>query len=127
MYVSVQDRCGMSFIDDLLVSLDVEVRTFSVCKVQNGWALGLDADRVPVIHYGLEGSGVARFQDGSTITVEPHDFLLVPSQQPHRIETEGDDLKVVPATENCAVLADALLEIRAGSEPDLVMVCGKIE
>src|SRR5205814_7618315 len=34
---------------------------------------------------------------------------------------------VVPATENCVVLADALLEFRAGSEPDLVMVCGKIE
>src|SRR5947207_2477581 len=117
----------MSLIDDLLASLDVEVRTFSVCKVQNGWALGLDADSLPVIHYGLEGSGIARFEDGSLIKVEPHDFVLIPSQQAHRIDTEGDDLTLVPATENCVVLADALLEFRAGSEPDLVMVCGKIE
>src|SRR5438034_823210 len=107
----------MSLIDDLLASLDVEVHTFSVCKVENGWALGVDADPVPVIHYGLKGTGTARFQGGSAITIEPHDFILVPSQQAHRIDTEGQDLRVVPATENCIVLADALLELRAGSEP----------
>jgi AraC family transcriptional regulator, activator of mtrCDE len=117
----------MSFIDDLLASLDVEVRTFSVCKAENGWALGVDADPVPVIHYGLKGSGIARFADGLTMTIEPHDFALVPPNQPHRIETEGEDLRVVPATKNCIVLADGLLELRAGSEPDLIMVCGKIE
>jgi AraC-like DNA-binding protein len=117
----------MSLLDDLLASLDVEVRTFSVCKVENGWALGLDADPVPVIHYGLKGSGIARFPDGLAVTIEPHDFALVPPRQPHRVDTAGDNLNVVPATENCAVLADGMLELRAGSEPDLVMVCGKID
>ena len=117
----------MSLLDDLLASLDVEVRTFSVCKVESGWALGVDADAVPVIHYGLKGTGVARFPDGLAITIEPHDFALVPPNQPHRIDSGGEGLKVVPATENCAVLADGLLELRAGTEPDLIMVCGKIE
>src|SRR5215204_6091709 len=107
----------MSLIDELLASLDVEVRTFSICKVQNGWALGVDADDMPVIHYGLKGSGIARFQDGVAMRVEPHDFVLVPRQQAHRIDTEGDNLKIVAATDNCVVLADALLEFRAGSEP----------
>jgi AraC family transcriptional regulator, activator of mtrCDE len=117
----------MAVVDELLASLDVEVRTFSVCKVENGWALALDADHVPVIHYGLNGSGKACFENGSMLVIEPHDFLLVPPRQPHRIETEGGELKVVPAAENCVLLADALLEFRAGSEPDLVMICGKIE
>jgi AraC family transcriptional regulator, activator of mtrCDE len=117
----------MAAIDELLASLDAEVRTFSVCKVENGWALSLDADDAPVIHYGLKGSGKACFDNGSMLVIEPHDFLLVPPRQPHRIETEGQDLKVVPAAENCVLLADALLEFRAGSEPDFVMICGKIE
>ena len=117
----------MTLIDDLLASLEVEVHTFSVCKVENGWALAVAADTMPVIHYGLKGSGVARFQGGSSIAIEPHDFVLVPRQHAHRVDTEGQDLQVVAATENCIVLADALLEFRAGSEADLVMVCGKIE
>src|SRR5215213_10543308 len=117
----------MAVIDELLASLDAEVRTFSVCKVENGWALALDADDVPVIHYGLKGSGKACFDNGSMLVIEPHAFLLVPPRQPHQIETEGQDLRVVPAAENCVLLADALLEFRAGSEPDLVMICGKID
>src|SRR5215212_6599089 len=117
----------MAVIDELLASLDVEVRTFSVCKVENGWGLSLEADEVPVIHYGLKGSGKVRFGDGSILSVEPHDFLLVPPRQPHLVDTEGQDLKIVPAADNCVLLADALLEFRAGSEPDFVMICGKIE
>lgn len=117
----------MSLLDDLLASLDVEVHTFSVCKVESGRALGVDADPVPVIHYGLKGSGIARFPDGVRITIEPHDFALVPPNQRHQIDMGGEDLGVVPATENCLVLADGLLELRAGTEPDLIMVCGKIE
>jgi AraC family transcriptional regulator, activator of mtrCDE len=117
----------MAVIDELLASLDAEVRTFSVCKVENGWALSLEADDVPVIHYGLKGSGTVRFENGLMLSVAPHDFLLVPSRQPHLVATEGQDLKVVPAAENCVLLADALLEFRAGSEPDFVMICGKIE
>src|SRR5215217_4415380 len=117
----------MAVIDELLASLDAEVRTFSVCKVENGWALALDADEVPVIHYGLKGSGKACFETGSMLDIKPHNFLLVPPRQPHPIATEGQDFKLVPAAENCVLLADALLEFRAGSEPDLVMICGKIE
>src|SRR3954447_3606916 len=117
----------MAVIDELLASLEAEVRTFSVCKVENGWALALDADDMPVIHYGLKGAGKARFEDGSMLVIEPHDFLLVPPRQPHRIETEGGELKVIPAAENCVLLADALLEFCAGSEPDVVMICGKIK
>src|SRR3954447_3132111 len=117
----------MAVIDALLASLDVEVRTFSVCKVENGWALTLEADDLTVIHYGLKGSGTVRFENGSTLSVESHDFLLVPPRRPHLIETEGQELTVVSAAENCVLLADALLEFRAGSEPDFVMICGKIE
>src|SRR3954447_21967180 len=115
----------MVVIEELLASLDVEVRTFSVCKVENGWALALDADDMPVIHYGLKGSGKVCFENGSMLVIEPHDLLLVHPRKPHRIETEGQELKVVLATENCVLLADALLEFRAGSEPNLVMICGK--
>lgn len=117
----------MAVIDELLASLDVEVRTFSVCKVENGWALSLDADDLPVIHYGLKGSGEVRFENGAMLPIDPHDFLLVPPGRPHLIETKGQELKVVPAADSCVLLADALLEFRAGSEPDVVMICGKIE
>jgi AraC family transcriptional regulator, activator of mtrCDE len=117
----------MSLTDDLLASLDAAVRTFSLCKVENGWALALDADPLPVIHYVLKGSGVARFESGPAIPFQPHDFLLIPTGRAHHMAGEGDTLKVVGAAENCTVLADGIAEFRAGSDPDAVIVCGKIE
>lgn len=117
----------MQLIDKLLDSLDAEVRSFAVCEIENGWALALDAATVPIIHYVLQGSGSLRLQDGQVIDFGTHEFILIPRGTPHRIETEGENLNVVLASENCVVLAEALLNARAGRETDVLVVCGMIE
>lgn len=117
----------MSLTDELLDSLDVEVHSFALCKLETGWALALDPASVPIIHYVLRGSGTLQLPQGQSVQVAPHDFVLIPSGRPHRIETAGENLKTVAASENCVVLAEAVLGMQAGTEPDLMTVCGMIE
>lgn len=117
----------MSVMDELLNSLDVEVQSFALCKIENGWALALDPIGVPIIHYVLRGTGTLRLHEGAAVNFAPHDFMLIPSGRAHRVESEGEDLKTIAASQNCVVLAEAVLGMQAGDDPDLVVVCGMIK
>lgn len=129
--------------DELLASLGVRVSAFAVCRVGPGWRLLLGPASAPMAHYVLRGFGLLRLDNGETISVAPHDLVLLPPGARHSLETSvasgrnGQHHRepVLEATglEGCSALADGLVGFSAGAEGDgpgkgeLVSVCGAVE
>ncbi|RYG29602.1 AraC family transcriptional regulator [bacterium] len=114
-------------LDRLLVTLAVRVRSFSVCRIQQGWRLDFSPFDAITIHYVLRGSGSLQVGDGPWQSFSPHSIIIVPSRQRHVLGEADDFVGESRAEDHCALHADGLVRFTAGDgSPDTLLVCGQI-
>lgn len=114
-------------LDRLLVTLSVRLRSFSVCRIQQGWRLGFSPFQAITIHYVLRGTGSLRVGDGPWRSFAPHTIIVVPAQQSHSLGAADDCLGEVRAEDHCLLHGDGLITFTAGDgSPDALFVCGQI-
>ena len=116
----------MILLERLLAGLDVGVEPFAVCDVRGEDRLTFDRDDGATVHYTLAGAGVLRIGDGAPLTLNRHDFVVVPPRQRQRIEAGGGRHATLPARA-CRPLGEGLRQIAVGDgERGVVMACGVI-
>lgn len=114
-------------LDRLLVTLAVRLRSFSVCRIQQGWRLGFSPFQAITIHYVLSGTGSLRVGDGPWRSFAPHSIIVVPARQSHSLGAADDCLGEVRAEDHCLLHGDGLITFTAGDgSPDALFVCGQI-
>ena len=114
-------------LDRLLVTLAVRLRSFSVCRIQQGWRLGFSPFEAITLHYVLQGSGSLRVGDGPWRSFSPHTVIVVPARLSHTLGEAGDCLGEARAEDHCGLHGDGLISFTAGDgTPDALFVCGQI-
>lgn len=73
-------------LDHLLATLDIGVTHFRICDIRDGWELRLPANKLPSLHYCLEGSGTLIAHNAAPIPLESHTFVLLPPGVAYRVE-----------------------------------------
>lgn len=114
-------------LDRLLITLAVRLRSFSVCKIQQGWRLGFSPFEAITIHYVLRGTGSLRVGQGSWLPFAPHSMIVVPARQSHTLGEADEVVAEARAEDHCALHGDGLVTFTAGDgSPDTLLVCGQI-
>ena len=114
-------------LDRLLVTLAVRLRSFSVCRIQQGWRLGFSPFEAVTIHYVLHGTGSLRVGDGSWRSFAPNTIIVVPARLSHTLGAADDCVGEALAEDHCALHGDGLVSFTAGDgSADSLFVCGQI-
>lgn len=114
-------------LDRLFVTLAVRLRSFSVCRIQQGWRLGFSPFEAITIHYVLRGNGSLRVGDGPWLSYAPHTILVVPARLSHTLGAADHCIGEVEAKDHCTLHGDGLVTFVAGDgSPDALFVCGQI-
>lgn len=115
------------FLDRLLVTLAVQVRSFSICRVQKGWRLGFSAFEAITIHYVLQGAGSLQVGKGRWEPFGPDTVLIVPAAQPHVLGEAVDVLGEARSEDHCTLHGDGMVAFTAGDgSADILLACGQI-
>lgn len=117
----------VGLLDRLLVTLAVRLRSFSVCRIQQGWRLGFSPFEAITIHYVLRGRGSLRVGNGHWQEFGPHSALIVPARQSHVLGEAIEVVGEVKAEDHCSLHGDGLVTFAAGDgSPDILLICGQI-
>ena len=119
-----ESRTSKKALDDLLVSLDVQLHAFAVCEVELDARLTFDPANLVIIHYVLEGSGYVEVAGGRT-SLAAGAMAIVPAGCSQTLIVDPDARRVVPAGEHCSMLVDGLLRFDAaqGRQGALRTIC----
>ena len=114
-------------LDDLLVSLDVQLHAFAVCEVERDARLVFDPLDVVIVHYVLAGRGFIDF-GGVRKPIQAGQMIIVPAGGGQALLAEPDAHRRVSAAEHCSMLVDGLLRFDAanGAEGALRTICATI-
>ena len=114
-------------LDNLLVSLDVQLHAFAVCEVEAGVKLTFDAMDAVVIHYVLQGAGYVEVA-GARRPIGAGAMAIVPAGARQALLAEAHVERIVPAAEHCSMLVDGLLRFDAarGGAGVLRTICATI-
>jgi AraC family transcriptional activator of mtrCDE len=121
-------RASQKNLDELMTLLEIHVIALSECLVSPGFVLELDGNAAPGIHYMLSGQGKLHIRGAAPVDLTPHTLLIVPPNQPLRLEVPGEKADVAPTTvvgREHRKVVDSINRFRAGDqEPVTVMICG---
>lgn len=118
----------MILLEKLLAGLNVRVRTFGLCLLEQGTALSLEALDLPSVHYSLTGDGEVTLSDGRRLAFKRHSFFVLPAGRSMIVRAGTDGGPVLAAAKPCTSISDGLVRMRAGEgAPDMVLACGRIE
>src|SRR3546814_21101901 len=81
-------------LDNLLATLEIGVIHFRVCDIRDGWELRLPANKLPSLHYVLEGVGTLLAHNTPPISLQPHTFVLCPPGIAYRVEGRSEERRV---------------------------------
>lgn len=116
----------MDALERLLRTLDVQLDAFAICEIEAGWRLTSSAMDADVLHYVLKGEGVLEAH-GRRIPIGPDTLVVVPAGEDKSIAGPGDVRHEAVASENCVLLAEGVVAIRAlETRADLVIACGAV-
>lgn len=113
-------------LDELLTTLEVQLKAFAMCEIGSDWRLHVDPFESVICHFVVRGHGYFEFgsrripiAEGTIIIVPPGTEKSVSGPEPVRHE--------VSAVDSCDSYRDGLLLFRARSaEPSLVLGCATI-
>jgi AraC family transcriptional activator of mtrCDE len=116
-------------LENVIGDLDVGFASLAGCSVSPGWRLRFAPNRLPAIHYALQGDGRLRIDGMSTVPLHPATLIIVPPGCTFSLEGKpcGDetpfDGTVDVSTHSKA--RENLYCYNAGSEaPALTLICG---
>lgn len=121
-------RLSPAGLDELITLLEIRVLGLSECVVSEGFALELDGNDAPGIHYILSGEGRLHISGAESVALAPHTLLIVPPHHPLKLEVPARHAGIAPVVvsgrEHKRVV-DSINRFRAGTtEPMTVMICG---
>ena len=123
-------RPAAADLDRLLKALDVTMLSLAECLVGQGWRLVIDELDMPGLHYILVGEGRMRFENGESVTIRPHTFIIIPPKQRVDVEVPADGL-IHEATHTKALreafehpMAVPGRFVAGSTEPKLILICG---
>ncbi len=112
-------------LDQLLLTLSVNVTAIAVCEVDEAWRMIVDPMDNPVIHYVLHGAGYLRVDDDQ-VELKKDSFVIVPGGTTHYLETQIAPQQEKHGLADCAAIGDGMLRMRAGRERKLITTCGAV-
>ena len=74
-------------LERFLGALNIGVANFTLCDIRDGWSARFDACATASLHYCMGGSGVLITQDGESISLSSHSFVLLPPGVAYKIES----------------------------------------
>ncbi len=114
-------------LDQLLATIEVDPRAFSVCRIQTGWRMVFPAFDAVTVHFVLHGSGHLQVGTSPPVPFSASSVLIVPTREHHWVGEAGSRAQVREAADRCALLGDGLVEFTAGSgADDTLMLCGAL-
>jgi AraC-like DNA-binding protein len=116
----------MDALERLLSTLDVRLEAFAICEIEAGWRLTSSPMEGDVLHYVLKGEGVLEAH-GERIPIGADTIVVAPARAEKSIAGPGAVLHEASASENCVLLSEGVVAIRAlESRADLVIACGAV-
>lgn len=119
----------MHLIDRFLANMEVGVGAFTSCDIRRGYQLTFEACSTASLHYCLEGHGSMRLNNGSTIAMRPHSFVLLPHGIIYSIGADGsENTSDLPRRRLRAPLfRESVPTIQAGEgEAGILTACGEV-
>lgn len=112
-------------LDQLLLTLSVNVDAIAICEVDKNWRLSINPMSNPVVHYILDGNGILT-AGGKEIVLSKDCFVIVPEGMAHHLQTTASPRRQKRALEDCTAIGDGILRMKAGSACELVSTCGAV-
>lgn len=119
----------MNVIERLLANLEVGVGAFASCDIRQGHQLTFDARPAAGVHYCLTGEGALRLQNGKSVRLREHSFVLLPPNVMYSLgANDADEAGPAPRGRLRAPLfKESVPVIQAGDgSPGIVTACGEI-
>lgn len=117
-----------SELDQLLVTLDVDVHTLAFCELRCGHRLVAPPLDAIMIHYVLQGTMYLEIPGADTVVCGPGSIVLIPPAVPLHVAADEGPYVDVDAAEHCSLAHDGMLKCDAasGSTGDLRYVSGAV-
>ena len=117
-------------LDRLLTALNVTLLNLAECLVGPGWRLVIDELDMPGLHYILVGEGRMTFENGESVVVRPHTFIIIPPKQ--RVDVEVPMDGVVHGATHTRILRKEFEDpdavpgrfVAGDADSKLILICG---
>lgn len=77
----------ISVLEQFLAALNIGVANFTLCDIRDGWSARFDACTTASLHYCMDGSGALITEQGESISLSSHSFVLLPPGVAYKIES----------------------------------------
>ncbi|MCR4470477.1 AraC family transcriptional regulator [Burkholderia sp. SCN-KJ] len=73
-------------LERFLAAVNIGMAKFTLCDIRDGWSARFDACATASLHYCMDGSGVLITQQGESVSLSSHSFVLLPPRVAYKIE-----------------------------------------
>jgi len=121
-------RMKNAILEQMLLTLDVNVEALAICEVQRGTRLIFIPANAIEVHYVLVGTMHLTTSGETTLICGPGSVIIVPQGTSQSVAADGNPTQDAIAENHCCTARDglALYDGANGSTGDLRLVCGII-
>lgn len=120
----------MISLDKLCEHLEIVVRPFAVCSVEQGERLMLGPRDEATVHYVIAGNGTLSFPDFSNFNLRTGTAIIAPTGSLHEVAGMGEEGQIPTVVRRCQPAEIGLAAV--GKNPDMisggmVLLCGTVD
>lgn len=120
----------MISLDKLCEHLEITVRPFAVCSVEQGERLMLGPRDEATVHYVIAGNGTLSFPDFSNFNLRKGTAIIAPTGSLHEVAGMGEAGQIPTVVRRCQPAEMGLAAV--GKNPDevsggMVLLCGTVD
>ncbi|MDA9981455.1 AraC family transcriptional regulator [Gammaproteobacteria bacterium] len=125
-----RDKYAVLTLDKLCDHLEITVRPFAVCSVEQGERLMLGPRDEATVHYVVGGHGTLSFPEFSEFNLRPGTAIIAPTGSLHEVSGRGQPGQIPNVVRRCQPAAMGLGVVGKNPhevEGGMVLLCGTVD